>query len=1135
MEGQLKWKVVVDWNNIFRVLRPYICLGIIVLGFMSAIPASKAHPQCLDFSAPFTHDQGSEPEFCTLYIEFGCCTRARDQEIKQNFQRIVSEYNSIHGSLSSNCSDFLNEILCQECSPYAAHIYDGESSRGNARQLPGLCSGYCTEFHRSCSQLVPFITEEEPLRRAATSSSAEFCEMMAILDVDYCFPDVLVSDDLNRWAEEARSGTGRSNCLCLEEFASGLRKPVFAVHANDNTHRFFIGEQRGIIHVFLTNGTKLETAFLDLQDSVHVTANLGERGLLGAAFHPNFTDNSKLYICYTLGPGVKSIRISEFTVMTDDMNRVDTSMEKVLLEFGQPYSNHNGGQLLFGIDGYLYASFGDGGSGGDPLNAGLNRNTLLGKIIRIDVDNPSGDRNYGIPPDNPFVGVADTRPEIYAYGVRNSWRGSIDHGDRVTGKGKGRIFFGDVGQNQYEEVNIIVKGGNYGWRAKEGYACFKQEQCNEQWLANEVQPVHVYSHSEGKCVIGGYVYRGCQSPNLYGKFIFGDYYNGHFIFSAGEVYLLSTIDSGVFTDGGKILKIVDPGRRGNPSECNRETSNPVDFLTTAAETTTTGGYLYTVESNNASSATNGLFTTELEPTDPASTTGRPSTTELLTTDASQITTVPWDASLTTDRSSITTDHTLVTSRPSTTALPATNASLTTGRSSTTNPPTTEPALQTGLSSITEITMTKASLTTGRSSTTELQTSNSTLPTGLSSTTEITATEASLTAGGSSTTKLLTTDSALVTARSSVTELPTTDFALTTGRPAASRLSTTDASSSTDRSFNTKLSTTDSASATSRPSTKTLPTTDVPFIMTGRPSIKQQPTDSAMTTDRSSAETPSIYQPTVADSATEILTKTFDIILRLRILALNGTTARYTDILADSTSQAFREISSKVTVAVIEVLRSSPTTAFVVDFVVSSIRNGSLLVSGAAIYPVNSMVEPEALVDVLNSAGEAERNAHSLLTIDPSATYATVANEGCPPDFCKNGGNCTQLRGLQDPVYSCECVGGYSGSSCDILDVRRNDGIVVPILAAFGGFIVITTMVLILTWARISGKRRRPQTYASKMFRNRAVGLECVETSATRPPTEYGGYGSALRNFYLPYVVQEASVENSFTWDDSFFY
>uniref|UniRef100_A0A8C2K005 HHIP-like 2 n=1 Tax=Cyprinus carpio TaxID=7962 RepID=A0A8C2K005_CYPCA len=273
---------------------------------------------------------------------------------------------------------------------------------------------------------------------------------------------------------------------------------------------------------------------------------------------------------------------------------------------------HNGGQLLFGLDGYLYIFTGDGGKAGDPFGKfgnSQNRSALLGKVLRIDVNGSSTDgKPYKIPPDNPFLGEPDAKPEVYAYGVRNMWRCSVDRGDPLTGYGRGRIFCGDVGQNRYEEVDIIVKGGNYGWRAKEGFECFDMKLCQNSSL-DDILPIFAYGHHVGKSITGGYVYRGCESPNLNGLYIFGDFMNGRlmaleedkksgswkeknvcmgdtktcsfpglinhhhkFIISfaedeAGELYFLATSYPSAMSPFGTIYKFMDPSRRAPPGKC----------------------------------------------------------------------------------------------------------------------------------------------------------------------------------------------------------------------------------------------------------------------------------------------------------------------------------------------------------------------------------------------------------------------------------------------------------------------------------------------------------------------------------------------------------------------------------------
>ncbi len=251
------------------------------------------------------------------------------------------------------------------------------------------------------------------------------------------------------------------------------------------------------------------TLFGDISDRLIPDAR-SEEGLLGLAFSPTFERDGLVYLYYSAGPPRRSV-LSRFRVVSD---AIDPASEQVILEIPQPFANHNGGQIAFGPDGYLYVALGDGGSGGDPLGNGQNLGELLGSILRIDVSVPSG---YRVPPDNPFVGVEGARPEIYAYGLRNPWRFSFD---RATGA----LWAGDVGQNRWEEVDRIVAGGNYGWNILEGPECFRAPDCDRTGL---VLPRAWYGREAGACaVIGGYVYRGRAMPELDGWFVYGDFCNG---------------------------------------------------------------------------------------------------------------------------------------------------------------------------------------------------------------------------------------------------------------------------------------------------------------------------------------------------------------------------------------------------------------------------------------------------------------------------------------------------------------------------------------------------------------------------------------------------------------------------------
>jgi glucose/arabinose dehydrogenase len=293
--------------------------------------------------------------------------------------------------------------------------------------------------------------------------------------------------------------------LVLDPVVSGLTQPVFVTHAGDGSGRLFIVEQAGRIRIF-HNGALLSTAFLDIRPLV---TSGGERGLLSVAFHPGYQNNRRFFVNYTASrPNLKTI-IAEYQTSAGNPNLANTA-ERVILEIDQPFDNHNGGQLHFGPDGYLYIGMGDGGSGGDPQNHGQNLNSLLGKLLRIDVD---AAQPYASPSDNPFVGV-DGRDEVWAYGLRNPWRFSFD-------RDNGRLFLADVGQNALEEVDLVSRGGNYGWRIMEGTNCYSPSAgCNTAGL---ILPINDYGRSLGVSVTGGYVYRGSQFPELRGIYIFGDY------------------------------------------------------------------------------------------------------------------------------------------------------------------------------------------------------------------------------------------------------------------------------------------------------------------------------------------------------------------------------------------------------------------------------------------------------------------------------------------------------------------------------------------------------------------------------------------------------------------------------------
>jgi glucose/arabinose dehydrogenase len=302
----------------------------------------------------------------------------------------------------------------------------------------------------------------------------------------------------------------------FDEVASGLVAPLAIVNANDGSGRLFIAEQDGRIRI-VRDGAVVAAPFLDIASEV---SSGGERGLLGLAFHPDFPTDPRLFVDYTDTNG--DTRVSSFTVDPANPDVADASTESRLLFVKQPYPNHNGGAVAFGPDGYLYISLGDGGSGGDPHGNGQSLTTLLGKILRVDIDRPEGDLEYGIPPDNPFAAAGgDKRGEIWLTGLRNPWRLSFD-------RANGDLWIGDVGQGAWEEVDVqragVPGGTNFGWNRMEGAHCYRPSNgCEDPDLT---LPVAEYGHGQGCTVIGGIVYRGTAQPRLTGAYLFGDYCSG---------------------------------------------------------------------------------------------------------------------------------------------------------------------------------------------------------------------------------------------------------------------------------------------------------------------------------------------------------------------------------------------------------------------------------------------------------------------------------------------------------------------------------------------------------------------------------------------------------------------------------
>lgn len=299
-----------------------------------------------------------------------------------------------------------------------------------------------------------------------------------------------------------------------------LTKPLLLTHPGDGSDRIFVIEQPGrVLWWENTPDVKEYNVALDIRSKVGSKG--WEEGLIGLAFHPKFKDNGQVFLHYTQAPGKKNV-LSRFT-FDSERKTIDPKSEQVILTLDQPFDNHNGGMIAFGHDGFLYISFGDGGQRDDPLDSGQNKNTWLGKILRIDVDVPySAEKPYGIPKDNPLVGMENTKPEIFAYGLRNVWRFSFD---RKTGD----LWAGEVGQDLWEMIYLIQNGGNYGWPVMEGSHKFTKQNGTSPKLApgeKAIPPIVEHNHAAAKSITGGYVYRGKAIPALEGAYVYGDFQTG---------------------------------------------------------------------------------------------------------------------------------------------------------------------------------------------------------------------------------------------------------------------------------------------------------------------------------------------------------------------------------------------------------------------------------------------------------------------------------------------------------------------------------------------------------------------------------------------------------------------------------
>lgn len=332
------------------------------------------------------------------------------------------------------------------------------------------------------------------------SGLAEVNETPLDIGTAVAFPEV----KWNGWEPETDSG--KPNPF----------RPIFLTHAGDGTNRVFVPTQQGTIHVFAnTDKPQTSAVFLDLRDRVKYNDNTNEEGFLGLAFHPKYKETGEFFVFYTPKAKPATNQVSRFRVSKDDPNRADPASEEVVFEYrDKPYWNHDGGTVCFGPDGYLYVTHGDGGAGNDLYDNGQSLGSPFGKILRLDINAKADGKNYAAPKDNPFVGQKGALPEVYAYGFRNIWRMSFD---RKTGQ----LWAADVGQNLFEELNVVKKGGNYGWNRREALHPFGARGAGNG--KDYIDPIWEYHHDLGKSVTGGSVYRGSKVPELAGYYLYGDY------------------------------------------------------------------------------------------------------------------------------------------------------------------------------------------------------------------------------------------------------------------------------------------------------------------------------------------------------------------------------------------------------------------------------------------------------------------------------------------------------------------------------------------------------------------------------------------------------------------------------------
>ncbi|XP_001367199.2 hedgehog-interacting protein isoform X1 [Monodelphis domestica] len=554
---------------------------------------------------------GPEAVCGAFYPRLSCCSRIDSQSLLHMESKIFSVTNN------TECVKLLEEIRCAHCSPHSQNLFHSpERVEASERELalPLLCEDYCKEFYYTCRGHIPGFLQ---------TAADEFCFYYARKDGGLCFPDFPrkqvrgpTSNYLDQMEEYDKvdeiSRKHKHSCFCAQEIVSGLRQPVGALHCGDGSQRLFILEKEGYVKIFTPEGEILKEPFLDIHKLVQSGIKGGdERGLLSLAFHPNYKKNGKLYVSYTtnqerwaIGPHDHILRVVEYTVSRKNPQQVDVRTARVFLEVAELHRKHLGGQLLFGPDGFLYIFLGDGMITLDDMEEMDGLSDFTGSVLRLDVDTDMCNVPYSIPKSNPHFNSTNQPPEVFAHGLHNPGRCAVDRHPIDVNINLTILCSDSNGKNRSSaRILQIIKGKDY---------------------ESEPSLLEFKPFSNGP-LVGGFVYRGCQSERLYGSYVFGDrngnfltlqqspgtkqwqekplclgnggscrgFFSGHILGfgedELGEVYILSSSKSMTQTHNGKLYKIVDPKRPLMPEEC-RTSIQPVQPLTSECSRLCRNGY-----------------------------------------------------------------------------------------------------------------------------------------------------------------------------------------------------------------------------------------------------------------------------------------------------------------------------------------------------------------------------------------------------------------------------------------------------------------------------------------------------------------------------------------------------------------